>query len=82
MGWFSKATKKKPKCEREFEKEYEEAQEKMSHRILYREERHGIVFQDYFPAQNGWVKPYLLEEQLGIAILQRWQCLVEQQPLE
>lgn len=32
-----------------------------------------------FPFKESWVKPYLLGEQLGIAILQRLQRLYEQQ---
>lgn len=38
-----------------------------------------ILVQNYFPIQESWVKPYLLEEQLGIAILQRLQRLYKQQ---
>lgn len=29
---------------------------------------YGFAVQNYFPIQESWVKPYLLEEQLGIAI--------------
>lgn len=89
MRLFSKSRKdkkaerksEKPKCELKFEKNCEEVQGKLLSRFYYWG-GNGIVMQDYFPAQNGWVKPYLMEEELGFAILQRYQRLIEQHPLE
>lgn len=83
MAWLSKINMdftKKPKCELDFEKEYKAIQEKMSYQIIFSIKaggKYGYGVQDYFPIQTSWVKPYLLEEKLGIAILQRCQRLVE-----
>ena len=83
MVWNTKKDPppQKPKCELEFEKEYKALREKMSRRIVCRQEgeHYGFAVQDYFPILESWVKPYLLEEQLGVAILQRLQRVVEQQ---
>ena len=52
------------------EEEYKALREVMSRRIIHRREggNYGFAVQNYFPIQESWVKPYLLEEQLGIAI--------------
>lgn len=83
MAWITKLrmnSTKKPKCELDFEKEYEAIREKMSSQMLYMKHgnrKFGHVFQSYFQIQTDWVKPYLLEEKLGVAILQRCQRLAE-----
>lgn len=83
MSWATKLkmnVMNKPKCELDFEKEYNYIQGSMSIQLIYvksAENKFGYGFQKYHPIQTDWVKPYLLEEKLGIAILQRCQRLVE-----
>lgn len=83
MPWTTKLkmnVTNKPKCELDFENEYNDIRDTMSIQLIYiksGENKFGYGFQRYYPIQTDWVKPYLLEEKLGIAILQRCQRLVE-----
>lgn len=64
----------------EEEEEYNAVRKKMACQLIYIQNgktEYGYGFQNYHPVQIDWVRPYLLEEKLGIAILHRCQRLVE-----
>lgn len=64
MGWFFM----KPKCERDFEKAHKRVKGKLKWKQA-----------NYHSARERWIKPFQLEEQFGVAILQRQHRLITQQ---
>lgn len=58
----------KPKCERDFKKAHKRVKGKLKWKQA-----------NYHSARKGWIKPFQLEEQFGVAILQRQHRLITQQ---